>query len=94
MKRLTSNDLKHPGGLAFRLLGMYPRLLHRIPPFKAAYELKSRNSKALMDFYQRQIDEHVKSIDFGTDAEPTDYSEAFLREKAKLDADGAPHSFT
>ncbi|KAH7716430.1 Protein CYP-33C9 [Aphelenchoides avenae] len=94
LKRLIAEDLRAVGGWKFRLLSMYPRLLHNLPPFKAIFEMMKYNRRALSDFYQRQIDEHVKNIDFDTDAVPTDYAEAFLKEKAKRDAEGVEHSFT
>ncbi|KAH7704131.1 CBN-CYP-33C9 protein [Aphelenchoides avenae] len=48
----------------------------------------------LFAFYQRQIDEHMKDIDFDTDAQPTDYTEAYLREMKKRDAEGFEQNFT
>lgn len=77
-----------------KILIAYPELLHKLPPFCTAFDQLKHNQQRLFDFYQRQIDEHKASIDFDTDAEPTDYAEAFLREARKRDAEGASHTFT
>lgn len=77
-----------------KILIAYPKLLHKVPPFKAAFDQLKNNQQKLFDFYQRQRDEHMASIAFDTDAEPTDYAEAFLREARRRDAEGTQHTFT
>ncbi|KAH7721183.1 Protein CYP-33C9 [Aphelenchoides avenae] len=94
LKRLLAEDLRALGGWKSHVLKTYPELLYTIPPFKAVFDLLKYNRCALWQFYQRQIDEHLKNMDFDTEASPTDYAEAFLKEKAKRDAEGIPHSFT
>lgn len=94
LKRLLSGNIEAMGGWKMKMLNAYPHLLHKVPPFDAVYEEHKRSQIRLWDFYQRQIDEHVQNIDFDTDAEPTDYAEAFLREKRKKDTEGEPHTFT
>lgn len=46
-------------------------------------------------FFQRQIDEHKKSIDFSDlAASSTDYVEVFLKEQQRRERTGKPHTFT
>jgi hypothetical protein len=44
------------------------------------------NSKQLFEFFERQIEEHNRRVD--PDSDPTDFVEAFLREKAKKEENG------
>lgn len=44
--------------------------------------------KTLFAFYDKQIEEHSRIVD--PNSEPTDYVEAFLREKAKKEAENDP----
>ncbi|KAH7706767.1 CYP-33D3 protein [Aphelenchoides avenae] len=94
LKRLVAEMIESTGSGKTKILIAYPELLHKLPPFCTAFDQLKHNQQRLFDFYQRQIDEHKASIDFDTDAEPTDYAEAFLREARKRDAEGAAHTFT
>lgn len=72
----------------------HPKFFRKLPFFKQSWDRLIDVSHALYAFFQRQIDEHEKNIDFGSDAQPTDYVEAFLKEKAKKDAEGGEHFYT
>lgn len=71
-----------------------PKLLRHFPFFKASWDRFLGVSKTLFKFFDRQIRQHQKDIDLQSDAEPSDYVEAFLREKAKKDNSGEPHSYS
>ena len=42
----------------------------------------------LHEYYMRQINAHIENFDPHDESEPTDYVEAFLKEKAKREAEG------
>ncbi|KAH7725792.1 Protein CYP-33C9 [Aphelenchoides avenae] len=71
-----------------------PQFWRNLPLFKPHWDKLLANNKRLFDFYGRQIEEHQKEIDFESGSQPTDYVEAFLREKKKNDADGFPHYYS
>ncbi|KAH7693662.1 CRE-CYP-33E1 protein, partial [Aphelenchoides avenae] len=94
LKSLVAELLQTLGRPAWQLTGAFPSVFLKLPYFKQnAAELKATFG-ALYAFYQRQIDEHEKHIDFETDSQPLDYAEAFLREKRKRDKEGGEHFFT
>ncbi|KAH7698252.1 CYP-33C9 protein, partial [Aphelenchoides avenae] len=94
LKNLMAELLQTVGRPAFTLTAAFPSVFLELPFFKRhAAEVKAI-FKALKVFYQRQIDEHEKHIDFETDSQPLDYAEAFLREKRKRDKEGGEHFFT
>lgn len=82
------------GDWKWRVISNNPKLYSRLPVFKTFCEHVKAGRKRLDNYYQRQIDEHAKLTDFDTDAPPTDYTEAYLREKRKRDAEDGSHSFT
>lgn len=57
-----------------------------IPIFRNYYYKLKNASTKLFEFYRRQIEEHKKYIN--PDSEPTDFVEAFLKEKAKREVEG------
>ncbi|KAE9554553.1 hypothetical protein FO519_002257 [Halicephalobus sp. NKZ332] len=62
--------------------------------FRGSYEMLGRNKKLFFGFFNRQIEEHEKSIDFESLEEPTDYVEAYLREMHKNKEKGIENSFS
>ena len=69
--------------------------LKYLPIFSSVYKKVVKDSEELTRFYFNQIDEHKKMINFETDDEPTDYVEAFLKYRHKLEASGQKeHTFT
>uniref|UniRef100_A0A914EEW6 Uncharacterized protein n=1 Tax=Acrobeloides nanus TaxID=290746 RepID=A0A914EEW6_9BILA len=61
-------------------------IVKHIPIINKHYYAIKESKEALFNFYQNQVNEHQQRIDH--DSEPTDYVEAFLREKAKKEAEG------
>ena len=61
-------------------------LAKHLPIFNSVYYQIKEASDKLNNFYKTRIDEHNKTADH--DSEPTDFVEAFLREKAKREAEG------
>uniref|UniRef100_A0A914EL70 Cytochrome P450 n=1 Tax=Acrobeloides nanus TaxID=290746 RepID=A0A914EL70_9BILA len=57
-----------------------------VPFFRKYYYALKDARDVLMKFYKRQVKEHQENAD--NDSEPTDFVEAFLREKARREADG------
>ena len=73
----------------------YVEYLKHVPIFKSVYNKVIKDADELAQFYLTQIDEHKKRINFETDDEPTDYVEAFLRYRHKLERSGQKeHTFT
>ncbi|KAI1706805.1 cytochrome p450 domain-containing protein [Ditylenchus destructor] len=63
----------------------HPKFISKIPFIGGAVlQLKHCNDE-LYKFFNGQIEEHRKSIDFETDSTPTDFVEAYLREAHKKD---------
>lgn len=79
---------------AWMLICSFTGLFMNLPYFKQHADGVKAKSDELQAFYQRQIEEHEKHIDFETDSQPLDYAEAFLREKRKRDKEGGEHYFT
>ncbi|KAI1706803.1 cytochrome p450 domain-containing protein [Ditylenchus destructor] len=77
------------------LLGLkYPKFCSKVPFFGSAISEIKHCSDELYKFFNGQIEEHRKSIDFETDSTPTDFVEAYLREAHKKDKEGVEHSFS
>jgi hypothetical protein len=53
------------------------------PYFSKYYHQMKQTSDILFEFYRNEVDEHIKRANH--DSEPTDFVEAFLREKARRD---------
>lgn len=70
------------------------QILKYIPRLRNIYYTLQTSKKSLFDFYEKQVDEHQKRVDH--DSESSDYVEAFLKEKAKKEAEGngEEHYFT
>ncbi|KAH7719647.1 Protein CYP-33C1 [Aphelenchoides avenae] len=94
LKRIVASFLRHVGHPAYRLLQQHLRFFMHFPFFKQLATDQRHRLKTMWAFYQRQIDNHIKRIDFETDSQPEDYAEAFLREKARRDKEGGEHSYT
>lgn len=94
LKRLAADLMKAAGSPMWSLVSNFPRIFMNIP-FTRRYAVDFRDKlNALHAFYQRQIEEHEKDIDFEVDSQPLDYAEAFLREKRKKDQEDIDHVFT
>lgn len=79
----------------FVLIGFdRPNLLRNLPVFKHYWDAMLKANRGFFDFFDRQIEQHRKEIDFESDSQPTDYVEAFLREQAKQDTEGEQHYFS
>ncbi|KAI1705045.1 cytochrome p450 domain-containing protein [Ditylenchus destructor] len=71
-----------------------PHLFHKLPIFGTALDKLRTCMRKLDGFFENQIVEHEKEIDFETNSSPTDFVEAFLREARKRDEEGFEHTFT
>ena len=63
-----------------------------LPIAKNNYHKLKNSTQNLFKFFENQIIEHEKYADH--DSEPTDYVEAFLREKTKKEAEGDNQFYT
>jgi hypothetical protein len=63
-----------------------------IPFFNGLYWQLKNASNRLFDFFENQVQEHMAEIDYNS--EQTDFVDTYLREKAKLDAEGKEHHYT
>jgi hypothetical protein len=66
--------------------------LRYIPVFSSFYYKIKQNVDRVFEFLERQVNEHLNEIDYNS--EPTDFVDAYLRKKAKLDEEGAPHYYS
>lgn len=81
--------------LAWDMIESGLTFLKYFPYFKNVYKQVVTYSDNIAQFYSEQIDGHKKSINFEVDDEPTDYVEAFLRQRHKLEKSGQKeHTFT
>jgi hypothetical protein len=86
LKRLISNFLRAFGHPGIAIMNMNVSLTKHLPIFNRIYcQIKEAGDK-LNNFYKTRIEEHNKRVDY--DSEPRDFVEAFLREKAKREAEG------
>jgi hypothetical protein len=94
LKEMLENSF-HPLQVLFQ---WNPHLFHRLPYFKGLLDKVIKMNRNLLDFYGRQIQIHMEEVDFDglmNESNPTDLVEAFLKEKAKRDANGEEgHGFT
>lgn len=82
----------HPAQILFQ---WKPNFFRRLPYLKGVFDDIRRKMKNFDDFFGRQIEMHMKEIDFtDLDTPSTDIVEAFLKEKARRDANGEKHGFT
>jgi len=71
------------------LIQSWPFLRH-LPFFNSYFKYFKEINNQFFNFHEKQINEHLNSII----SPPTDFVEAFLLEKQRMDASGAPHYFT
>ncbi|KAF7637785.1 hypothetical protein Mgra_00002759 [Meloidogyne graminicola] len=71
------------------LLQWWPNLRY-LPIMKNYFEEFNENEKRFAAFHERQIKEHLYSIN----SPPTDFVEAYLLEKQRRDEIGKPHDYT
>uniref|UniRef100_A0A914CT29 Cytochrome P450 n=1 Tax=Acrobeloides nanus TaxID=290746 RepID=A0A914CT29_9BILA len=64
-----------------------------IPFCRYYYYLMKDATDTLHEFYMRQINAHIEKFDPHDESEPTDYVEAFLKEKAKREAEGDTNNY-
>ncbi|KAH7718336.1 Protein CYP-33E2 [Aphelenchoides avenae] len=93
-KQLLTNIVQALGRPAWQLTAAFPSVFLNLPYFKQKAAQVKAGDDALQAFFQRNIDEHEKHIDFETHSQPLDYAEAFLREKRKREKEGGEHFFT
>uniref|UniRef100_A0A914E9S0 Uncharacterized protein n=1 Tax=Acrobeloides nanus TaxID=290746 RepID=A0A914E9S0_9BILA len=66
--------------------------LQYVPVFSSFYYKIKQNIDRVFEFLERQVNEHLNEIDYNS--EPTDFVDAYLRKKAKLDQEGGPHYYS
>ena len=94
-KQNIQKFVQNASNTLWRGIEHYADYLKYFPIFKTLYEKVVNDAEALAQFYLRQIDEHKKRINFEMDDEPTDYVEAFLKYRHKLEKSGQKeHTFT
>lgn len=86
-----------------RFIGMITkgtaRLLMRFPALNKVWKYNNPVKQGsiamqhIFDFLQKQIDGHLKEMDYSQEFEARDFIDAFLMEKAKRDLDVTDHSF-
>ena len=74
----------------FIILFQWWPALRYLPFINNAFNEFKETILKFTDFHERQINEHLKSIN----SPPTDFVEAFLLEKQQRDEIGKPHDFT
>ena len=79
--------MKHAGNPFLGAFREHAEVLEYIPILRNSYHALKNSKQELYEFYKNQVEEHQKRVDH--DSEPTDYVEAFLREKAKKDEEGS-----
>ncbi|KAH7718334.1 Protein CYP-33D3 [Aphelenchoides avenae] len=94
LKQLMTDQIQVIGQPAWTLIWAFPGVFLNLPYFKQQAAVVKAGDDRLQAFFQRNIDEHEKHIDFETDSQPLDYAEAFLREKRKREKEGGEHFFT
>lgn len=75
------------------LMLKYTEIMRYIPgvPRRTYYKIRSISQK-IFNFFEKQVQEHQNAIDLN--AVPTDYVDAFLKEKNQQDAESFDHSYT
>ena len=87
--------LQHGSSVLWRIMEHHINVMKHLPFFSSVAKRIEEDSSGIAKFYLNQIDEHKKRIDFENDNEPTDYVEAFLKYRHKLEHSGqTEHTFT
>jgi hypothetical protein len=84
--------IKSLGNPYFILMQNNIDLAKYLPVLSGIYKRVKHGRDVLFGFYEKQVKEHQKRVDH--DSEPTDFVEAFLREKAKKEEAGEEHAYT
>lgn len=69
----------------------YTEFFKYIPGFRTIYYKIKFHRDRLFGFFEKQINEHQERVDLNE--EPTDYVDAYLREKVKKDQEGGSHHY-
>ena len=62
--------------------------------FRGSFKMLERNRELFFGFFNKQIEEHEKNLDWNSIHEPTDYVEAYLREMHTNKEKGIENSFS
>ena len=63
-----------------------------IPGFRSLYWNLKNSSNRIFEFLETRVTEHMAEIDYNS--EPTDFVDAYLREKKKHDEQGENHFYS
>jgi cytochrome P450 len=83
---------KFVGNPLFRMSQSNPSLFKHLPVAGKFLKDVRENIGQLMQFFNRQVEEHLKTIDFESDLPPTDFTEAYLKEKKRQGNDDPRYS--
>uniref|UniRef100_A0AC34QCE1 Cytochrome P450 n=1 Tax=Panagrolaimus sp. JU765 TaxID=591449 RepID=A0AC34QCE1_9BILA len=87
--------LMHGGTFWWKIIEINVNLMKHLPHLRNVYQKVVNDNEELGKFYLEEIENHKKTIDFDSDQEPTDYVEAFLRHRHKLEKSGIKdHTYT
>lgn len=73
---------------------LFNPILFNVPYINHKAKKVTDNTRIVQKFMKERIDEHLKNNDYSHEFEPEDYIDAYLLEKARLDAQGGPHLFS
>lgn len=73
------------GNPLFRLTQSNVNLFKHIPVCKKFLKSVHDNIKELMEFFNKQVEEHLKELDLDEDLPPTDFVQAYLQHHHKME---------
>ncbi|KAK6048262.1 hypothetical protein COOONC_14234 [Cooperia oncophora] len=91
LKAMMSNQMKEYAHPSAAFLFAFP-IFRKFPYFRGQWKKLFVYRDSFFAFFNRQIDEHRKRIDYDSDA-TTDYVAAFLKEQKRREAEGDFESF-
>uniref|UniRef100_A0A7E4VHA8 Unspecific monooxygenase n=1 Tax=Panagrellus redivivus TaxID=6233 RepID=A0A7E4VHA8_PANRE len=94
-KKIATDTVCMGSWPTFRIMEANIDFFKKLPIFSDTYELVKKHREESHVFLYGQINRHMKSIDFDSEEEPTDFVEYFLRHKHKLDNEkNGEHNFS
>ncbi|KAK0396070.1 hypothetical protein QR680_001553 [Steinernema hermaphroditum] len=94
LRRIISDFLRMAVSPMSAIVIVSTRFVQHLPVFKDVYQELMSNRDLLFNFFEKQIEEHEKEIDYSSSHEPSDYVEAYLREIHKGNGEDSRSSFS
>uniref|UniRef100_A0A7E4W923 Cytochrome P450 n=1 Tax=Panagrellus redivivus TaxID=6233 RepID=A0A7E4W923_PANRE len=95
MKKVASEAMVLGASPLQRTMEPHYQYFRYLPVFSGTYDKVVKLCANMREILNNQIENHKKGIDLESTEEPTDYVEAFLRQKHKLDNEGVKdHNFS